>query len=102
MAGEGKTVALKGLGRDRQVREAFDEIHYITLDHEATANTVASELARIVERSGGKRHSSGVLSCKDVSAAVLQTSHWFLVASVCFSLMMCGRLVTTTMDVYQL
>ena len=42
-----KAVALKGLDSDRNVQKAFDEIHYITLDRNATADTVVSVLARI-------------------------------------------------------
>ena len=47
MAGAGKIFALTGPAWDRLIREAFDGIHYITLGHDANADTVVSDLTPI-------------------------------------------------------
>ena len=61
---------------DEHARQAFEEIHHITLGRDATADTVVAELALIEEISGGKQPSSTVRRCKYVNEAVLHTSSW--------------------------
>ena len=48
-----------------------------TLGYDVRADAAVSELARIVEMSGGQRHSCAMHRCKDFHEAIPHTNIWF-------------------------
>ncbi len=78
MAGVGKTVALQGLGHDKDVLKRFpDGVHYMTLGKSATVQTVIREIAKIMTATGASTSLTNVRKSNSLREAVDYAVMWF-------------------------
>ncbi len=77
MAGVGKTIALKGLAGDEDVRRCFrDGIHYISLGQTANVQTAIQEIARVMRLTGATT-SVAPVQCSISLRGVDYAFRWF-------------------------
>ncbi len=78
MAGVGKTIALKGLAHDKDVRNRFpDGVLYMSLGQGATVQTALRELGIIVTITGGKAIAETLRGSSSLREAVEYAVPWF-------------------------
>lgn len=78
MAGVGKTTALVALGHDETVRNHFqDGVLFMALGADATVESVACEISRMMKFTGAKCSASAVRNQADLSEAVEDAAIWF-------------------------
>lgn len=78
MAGAGKTTALIALGHDEAVRNHFgDGILYMTLGADASVESIARGLSKIMKFTGARSSAAMVRKQTDLSEAVEDAALWF-------------------------
>lgn len=78
MGGVGKTCALRGLAKDSSVKERFPGgVLYIELGNDAGVPDLINGIARIIQRTGGKKLAETIKGTRDLKNAVDEAALWF-------------------------
>ncbi len=78
MAGVGKTIALQGLARDREICQRFpDGIQYIGLGQAATVQTAVQGIVRAMTMTGASASIARVKNSTSLKEAVTHAVRWF-------------------------